>query len=117
MSKPPGKERRRRRRVQVALPVSVVVDDSDQETPATVENLSESGVLLKTAAAVEKGRNVRVVFEEGIRARAECTGRVARLDGERGIGVEFNDTAEPLRGFVRRLLVTCRDLHRDALDD
>lgn len=97
--------------------MSVLLDDEGSESPAEVENLSEGGALLRMEAPVQRGWPVRVVFEQGVESRAVCSGQVVRVDDDHGVGVEFEETAEPLRGFVRRLLDTCRELHREALDE
>ena len=111
MSKPLGKERRRQPRIQVSLPVSVLVDSRPTESVGTVFNLSESGAFLRTARAVERGSPIAVRFEDGVVDPPELRGRVARVDGMQGVGVEFEADHEGLRTLVRKLLATARDLH------
>jgi len=115
-SKPPDKERRRARRVDVCLPVSVRTPGAPDESVGTVFNLSQSGAFLRTARPVEPGGAISIRFDEGASRRVRHPARVARTDGLHGVGVQFDETGDDLRAFVRKLLGAVREVHRGADD-
>lgn len=111
MSNSNGKERRRQLRVQVSLPVSVLVETRPTESVGTVFNLSESGAFVRTARQVERGSAISLRFEDGVIDPPQVQGRVVRVDDMAGIGIEVEGNHEGLRSVVRKLLATARELH------
>ena len=108
---PSMSERRRRPRASCTLAASVVSGEPPTARRAELVDVSETGVFLRTSQEVHEGDAVRVVFDAGRTQEPAGTGRVTRLVQPDGVGVHFEEVNEDLRGFVRRLLVACRETH------
>ncbi len=102
-------ERRRRPRASCAIAASVVTGMPPAVRRAELVDVSEIGVFLRTTRDVQRGDEIRVVFDAGRAHEPAGTGHVARVQAPDGVGIEFDEVNEDLRGFVRRLLDACRE--------
>lgn len=102
-------ERRRRPRASCSIAASLVTGEPPSSRRAEVVDVSETGMFLRTSKDVQEGDEIRVVFDAGRCHELAGVGHVARLQAPDGVGVEFDEVDEDLRGFVRRLLDACRD--------
>ena len=90
-------------RANVRLAVTLVFDGSDLQVPAVSVNLSETGVLVRTARRTSRGTLAELEFKE-FRARGEViwTGQTS----EEGVllGMKFVSISRSHRKFVRELV-------------
>lgn len=83
------KERRRAPRISVSLPVTFQTQDGSVHT-GTVENLSETGMLLVTNTDVPQETDVRIMFGDYDASHAiEVSGSVVRSSPVGEFGISF----------------------------
>ncbi len=106
---PSGASARRAARVSVGVPINLRVEH--RLLAGSTENLSLTGVFVRTDAALPVGRELDLVFDLPERKGLHATGRVVWLRplqaaGGQGVGVHFDelpdDTRRSLEAFVRR---------------
>jgi uncharacterized protein (TIGR02266 family) len=106
---PSGASARRAARVSVGVPINLRVEH--RLLAGSTENLSLTGVFVRTDAALPVGRELDLVFDLPERKGLHATGRVVwqrptQATGGQGVGVHFDDlpddTRRSLEAFVRR---------------
>ena len=98
-----GAERRVAGRVKVDLPVTYRLDDGP-EHPATVDNISRSGLLLVAGEAIRDGQRLLITFEDARRRRFTVVGAVVRSSPMGRLGVSFVHIEDATLEYVRDVL-------------
>jgi len=94
-------ERRAAPRISVSLPVQLQTERGDI-LHGTIENLSESGMLLVAHEELTIGSEVRVLFGYGKEDRTiEIQGRIVRSTPVGGFGVAFVTLGEQALAAIR----------------
>lgn len=114
-----GCERRKLPRVPLSarapvihLPVTLMLGDEKQF--ASIVNIAEEGMFVRSDADVEAERPVHVCFLVGADRRCEARGHVVRK-ATKGFGVRLTDPDDEFRYLVRELAAADRDERADLL--
>ena len=95
------KERRRAPRIAVSLPVTFQTQDGNVHT-GTIENLSETGMLLVTNTDVPADTAVRILFGDYDASHAvEVSGNVVRSSPVGEFGISFVELSQRALDAIR----------------
>lgn len=85
------------------LPVTLVFSDPGQEVAGELQDLSLGGCFFKSAAQVDKGRRISVLFSDTTGKTFEGSGRVIRTQAYRGFAVLFDASSDGINDIIRDL--------------
>ena len=99
-------ERRAGARVKVSLPAYYRVegDPAGRERMGTIENISQSGLLLIAGETFPEGTRLRISFDDKQGLRHELVSDVVRSAAMGGFGVAFVHVEDATLEFVRGAL-------------
>ena len=94
-------EQRQYPRFGFGLPVTLVFADPGQEVAGELQDLSLGGCFFKSAAQVDKGRRISVVFSDTTGKTFEGSGQIIRTQAYRGFAVLFDTSSDGINAIIR----------------
>ena len=94
-------EQRQFPRFGFGLPVTLVFADPGQKVAGELQDLSLGGCFFKSAAEVDKGRRISVVFSDANGKTFEGSGHVIRTQAYRGFAVLFDGSNDGINDIIR----------------
>lgn len=89
-----SKERRRDVRIDVSFPINVMLSTNGKRTPAVVENISLSGVLLRTEESLPLQARVELEIQPNDEKGLRIPATVVRSSGPQSYGTAFLELSE-----------------------